>query len=253
MQIKQKIIILAGTFYPHILDLFEIKTYDIHVILHEKNPSEINTIYLTHGLTNQPITIGTNFDLENSITTISPDIIISIGWRFILKKAFFTKFSTSKIINIHPALLPEYKGYHTEPFIVMNNESEHGITAHYLTEDLDAGDIILQVKFPINSFSTVKSIKKQVENLMPGFFSSLLQHINANPIESYPQTGVTKIVAPKRTPDDSLIDATKSLEELYNIIRASDPESFPAFFIKEGERVYIKLWTNRQSKNKFEL
>ena len=49
-----------------------------------------------------------------------------------------------------------------------------------------------------------------------------------------------------RTPKDSEIDWNKSLKELYNEIRACDPEDFPAFFYVEGQKVYIKLW--RQNK-----
>ena len=77
---------------------------------------------------------------------------------------------------------------------------------------------------------------------MPKFVNELLELIEGGDYQIVNNdAGKTKIIASKRTPEDSKLDSTKSLDELFNKIRACDSTRFPAFFLIEGEKVYIKL------------
>ena len=76
-------------------------------------------------------------------------------------KNFINKFK-NKILNIHPSLLPKYKGLNTHKRVLKNNEKYSGCTVHFVTNKLDSGKIISQKKVSINKNETEKSLKKKV-------------------------------------------------------------------------------------------
>ena len=83
------------------------------------------------------------------------------GFMKILSKNFIKKFK-GKIVNIHPSLLPKYKGLNTHKRALKNKEKFAGCTVHYVTTKLDSGKIILQKKVKIKKKDTVNSLKKKV-------------------------------------------------------------------------------------------
>ena len=74
----------------------------------------------------------------------------------------FIKMFKGKILNIHPALLPKYKGLNTHQRAIDNNEKFSGCSVHYVTSKLDSGKIILQKKVKIKKNETQKSLTKKV-------------------------------------------------------------------------------------------
>ena len=96
------------------------------------------------------------------------------GFMKILSKNFIRKFR-HKIINIHPSLLPAYKGLDTHKRILKNKEKYSGCTVHYVNESLDAGKIIARKKVLINNNETEKSLRTKVlrqEHIL--FFQSII-------------------------------------------------------------------------------
>ena len=79
-----------------------------------------------------------------------------------LKLKNFIKRFKGKILNIHPSLLPKYKGLNTHQRAISNNEKYSGCTVHVVNSRLDAGKIILQKKVKISKFDTAKSLAKKV-------------------------------------------------------------------------------------------
>ena len=69
-----------------------------------------------------------------------------------------------KIINIHPSLLPKFKGLNTFSRILKNNEKKAGCTVHYVNEKLDSGNIILQKNFIINNKDDEEILKTKLKN-----------------------------------------------------------------------------------------
>ena len=74
----------------------------------------------------------------------------------------FIKTFGHKIVNIHPSLLPKYKGLNTHKRVLKNNEKYSGCTVHFVTPELDSGKIILQKKVLIDKNETEKSLKKKI-------------------------------------------------------------------------------------------
>ena len=88
-------------------------------------------------------------------------LICLAGFLKILSKDFIKSFN-GKIINIHPSLLPKYKGLDTHKRVLENNEKITGCSVHFVNEKLDGGKIILQKKIKIFKKDNVKSLKKRV-------------------------------------------------------------------------------------------
>ena len=76
--------------------------------------------------------------------------------------AYFINLYRGKIINIHPSLLPKYKGLNTHKRVLMNKEKFTGCTIHYVNRLLDSGKIIFQSKVRITKKDTYRSIEKKV-------------------------------------------------------------------------------------------
>ena len=74
----------------------------------------------------------------------------------------FIKSFGYKIINIHPSLLPKYKGLNTHKRVLKNNEKYSGCTVHFVAPELDSGKIILQKRILIDRNETEKSLKKKI-------------------------------------------------------------------------------------------
>ena len=88
-------------------------------------------------------------------------LICLAGFMKILSRNFIKKFK-GKIINIHPSLLPKYKGLNTHQRAIKNNEKFSGCTIHFVSHKLDSGKIILQKKVKIYKQDTPKSLAKRI-------------------------------------------------------------------------------------------
>jgi len=98
------------------------------------------------------------------------NFICLAGFMKILSKTFIKKFD-GKIINIHPSLLPKYKGLNTHHRAITNKDKFAGCTVHYVTEKLDSGKIVMKKKIKItakdNATSLAKKVLKQEYKLYP--------------------------------------------------------------------------------------
>ena len=89
------------------------------------------------------------------------DLICLAGFMKILSKTFINNFN-GKILNIHPSLLPKFKGLNTHERAIKNKEKYSGCTVHFVNSKLDSGKIILQDKVKINKNETPKTLAKKI-------------------------------------------------------------------------------------------
>ena len=89
------------------------------------------------------------------------DLICLAGFMKILSKTFIKDFN-GKILNIHPSLLPKFKGLNTHERAIKNKEKYSGCTVHFVNSKLDSGKIILQDKVRINKNETPKTLTKKI-------------------------------------------------------------------------------------------
>jgi len=102
---------------------------------------------------------------ENNLLSIlkinNIEMICLAGFMKILSKNFVKSFK-GKILNIHPSLLPKYKGLNTHERVLRNNEKYSGCTVHFVNSRLDSGKIILQKKIKISKNETGASLAKKI-------------------------------------------------------------------------------------------
>ena len=90
------------------------------------------------------------------------DMIVMAGWMKVVSKKFCDEFA-GRIINLHPSLLPKYKGLHAVEQALKAGDDETGATVHFVTEELDSGAIIKQQTVPILPGETVESLTRAIQ------------------------------------------------------------------------------------------
>ena len=90
------------------------------------------------------------------------DLIVLAGWMRIISPKLIDAFP-NKIINVHPSLLPKYKGLNAVEQALESGDTETGCTVHYVNEELDGGDIIDQSRVPICKDDTVESLTHRIQ------------------------------------------------------------------------------------------
>ncbi len=106
-------------------------------------------------------------------------LICLAGFMKILPGYFF-KLYNGKIINIHPSLLPKYKGLRTHERVILNKEKFTGCTIHYVNRYLDSGKIILQKKIKVKKIDTPETIKKKVLKLEHKMYPEAIEKVLIN-------------------------------------------------------------------------
>ncbi len=100
--------------------------------------------------------------LEIEMLSINPDLIILAGYMKILNINFCNIFA-GRILNIHPSLLPKYKGLSTHQRVIDNREELHGASVHFVVPELDDGPVIIQYQFKIKRHDDRHSLQKKVQ------------------------------------------------------------------------------------------
>jgi phosphoribosylglycinamide formyltransferase-1 len=114
--------------------------------------------------------------LAQIIDSYEPDLIVLAGFMRILSDGFVEKFQ-GKIINIHPSLLPKYKGLHTHKRALENGDTEHGATVHFVVPALDSGEAIVQGVVPIKEGDTEESLAQRVHDIEHIIYPQAIQKI----------------------------------------------------------------------------
>ncbi len=117
----------------------------------------------THSIDHKQFNSRDEFDktLGAIIDEYSPDIIILAGFMRILTKEFTSKY-LGKMLNIHPSLLPKFQGLHTHQRAIDAGEKIHGVSIHFVTDELDGGPIIAQRSIEVLDDDTAESLAKRV-------------------------------------------------------------------------------------------
>ena len=104
------------------------------------------------------------------------DLVVMAGWMRIVSKKFCDAFA-GRLINLHPSLLPKYKGLNAVEQALKSGDDETGCTVHFVTEELDSGAIIRQQTVPILPGDTPESLQRAIQqaehNLLPLVINAL--------------------------------------------------------------------------------
>ncbi len=108
----------------------------------------------------------------------TPDVVVLAGFMRILTPVFVNHYA-GRLLNIHPSLLPKYKGLHTHARALEAGDAEHGCSIHFVTAELDGGPVIAQAVVPVlasdNEQSLTERVHKSEHRLYPRVLSWLAQ------------------------------------------------------------------------------
>lgn len=118
----------------------------------------------THVLDHKNFATREDFDgaLRHLIDGYAPELVVLAGFMRILT-AGFTQHYAGRMLNIHPSLLPKYQGLHTHQRALQAGDSVHGVTVHFVTDELDGGPAIIQACVPILPGDDEQSLTRRVQ------------------------------------------------------------------------------------------
>ena len=166
------------------------------------------------------------------------ELVLSVNYLFIIENDLITKAS-KYAINIHGSKLPKYRGRTPHVWAIINGESEAGITAHIIDENLDHGDIIEQINVPIDYHDTGADMLAKFHKLYPVLVDNLCEKIKSNTIVPTPQDQTMATYFGKRSPEDGQINWDWHKERIRNWIRAQAHPYPGAFTFFNGEKIII--------------
>jgi phosphoribosylglycinamide formyltransferase-1 len=120
--------------------------------------------------------------LVTSIKSYQPDLIVLAGFMRILSPIMTSAFK-NKMINIHPSLLPKYPGLKTHEQVIANNDAEHGVTIHSVSEELDGGPIIAQSKIVVHKNQQLEDLIERIHKIEHKIFPKVISMIASKEIK----------------------------------------------------------------------
>ncbi len=115
-------------------------------------------------------------ELAEAIDAHAPDLIVLAGFMRVLTPAFVLRYQ-GRMLNIHPSLLPAWRGLHTHARVLAQGERWHGCSVHYVTPELDGGPVVLQARVPVLADDTVERLQQRVQRQEHVIYPRVIQWI----------------------------------------------------------------------------
>lgn len=172
------------------------------------------------------------------IRALEPDLIVIAGFNQIINKDII---STARygVINVHPSLLPKYRGATPTVWALMNGEKETGVTVHFIEDErIDSGKIIAQSRLEIAPTDVDGTLRFRLAALSENTLAEALKLILKNDKNKFAlQDESAATYYPKRSLKDAAIDINKPFNDIFNRIRAMTP--YPGAYLQYNGKKYI--------------
>ena len=141
---------------------------------------KIKTVTINHKLYDS----RDHFDqtVHKCIESFDSDLIILAGFMRILGASFVQKYE-NRILNIHPSLLPKYKGLNTYQRAIDDDEYEHGVSIHVVTPELDGGQVLMQGRYYLEDGDTIETLQARGLELEHQMYPKLIQMLSKGELQ----------------------------------------------------------------------
>ena len=170
------------------------------------------------------------------IKQMNPDVIFSFHYRRNLTQEIL-EIPPAGCLSLRASLLPKYRGKCPINWVLVNGEKETGVTLHYLTTNIDDGDIICQEKFEISETDNAKSLHEKAEAASANLLDNILPKIKDGTAPRLAQDSSRATSFGPRTPEDGEIDWSINAAQVKNLVRAVT-HPYPGAFSYVGEKKY---------------
>jgi len=141
--------------------------------------------------------------LSAAIDDSRPDLVVLAGFMRVLSPAFTARYS-GRLLNIHPSLLPAYKGLHTHERVLEAGDASHGVTVHYVTAELDGGPLLGQARVPVLPGDDAASLSARVQRQEHILFPLVIDWIARGRLrwnDGSPQFDGDALTTPRQLPE----------------------------------------------------
>ncbi|MDR1978043.1 MAG: formyltransferase [Synergistaceae bacterium] len=217
------------------------------VLTHEDDPDEekwfrsVRELAEENGIpAHTPEKLGE--DELRLLRELRPDLIFSFSYRTVIP-ASILELAPLGAFNIHGALLPRYRGRACINWVVLNGETETGVTLHHMTARVDEGRIVDQQVVPIDDDDTAHDVFKKMIPAARAVLRRSLPAILEGAARGREQDRSQATYFGRRRPEDGLIDWSKSAREIHNLVRAVTHPFPGAFTHLDGKKLFV--WRTR--------
>jgi methionyl-tRNA formyltransferase len=169
----------------------------------------------------QPQKVRTSDFLEQ-LRQWQPDLIVVVAYGRILPKAVL-ELPPHGCINVHASLLPRYRGAAPMQWAILNGDAKTGVTIIQMSEEMDAGDILLTRETPLGSEEALPSLQSRLAALGAEALVEALEELRAGRLQPQPQDPRRVTFAPMIRKEDGAIDWSRPAAEIARRVRAFDP------------------------------
>ncbi len=190
----------------------------------------------------------TESSLIDSLKGFEPNLFVVVAYGKILPIEIL-EIPSFYSINLHPSLLPKYRGPAPINWTIINGEKETGVTIFKMDEQMDRGDILAQQKVRIEDEDTVDTLTDKLARIGAGLLVETLDLIERGKATLTPQAEAEATLAPLLKKEDGGINWAKPSREIHNFVRGMNP--WPSAFTSIGGKV-LKVWKTRAIPGKAE-
>ena len=176
----------------------------------------------------------------HDLAALRPDLIVVAAYGQFLPRALL-ELPPHGVINIHPSVLPQYRGAAPIQWAIARGETKTGVSIIYLTEKMDAGDILAQEQMPIAPDDTTATLAPRLAELGARLLLGTLSNIRAGTVQRIPQDAAQATRAPILRKADGRLDWSLPATTLHNRIRGFFPWPGCHFEWPRGSEKHVKV------------
>ena len=200
-------------------------------------PTAVKAAALEYGYdVYQPLSLRKGEDAENAmkiLNDIAPDLIVVTAYGQILPKEVL-ELPKHGCINIHASILPKYRGAAPINWVILNGETETGVTSMQMGEGLDTGDMLIKKTTDIGENETYEELYARLSVMGGEVLAETLEAVENGTLSPEPQDDSLSCYSPMIRKEMSALDFSKSAAEVHNIIRG-----VTGFTMLDGKRLKV--------------
>lgn len=177
-------------------------------------------------------------DVVAHLTDLGADLNLSISYNQILRRPLLES-APLRSVNFHAGKLPFYRGRNVINWAIINGEHEIGLTAHYMDEGIDTGDILMQHTLPIHWTDTYHEVLNRVVEALPELVVAVVEQLGSGTLTPTPQAHLPGTYFGGREQGDEWLDWSDTSLNLYNKIRAITRPGPGAITLLGDQRVIV--------------
>ena len=185
-----------------------------------------------------PEKVGEPSSVE-ALSALNPDLLVVVAYGQYIPQRIIA-LAPNKSINVHPSLLPKYRGSAPIQWAILNGDTVTGVSIIYLAKKMDAGDILRQETYPLGSDETSSTLHDKLAAFGADLLIKAIDDIRSGTVSRTVQDETRVEEVRKLTKEDGKIDWSQPAEIIRNRIRAFDP--WPGSFCTLPNGETLKIW-----------